>query len=48
MTHIGSGMASEIDHALDVLGSLVESHRSAMNRFASLVKVGSMLVTGMF
>eukprot|EP00731_Ephydatia_muelleri_P027407 Em0019g280a len=38
MTHVGSGMAAEIDHALDVLGSLVETHPSAMNRFAVLVK----------
>ena len=39
MTHIGSGMASEIDHALDVLETLVENHPSVMNRFAVLVKV---------
>ena len=48
MTHIGSGMAAEIDHALDVLGSLVETHPSAMNRFAVLVKVGSILAAVVF
>ena len=48
MTHVGSGMATEIDHALDVLGALVESHPSVMDRFAVLVKVGLGLTILMF
>ena len=39
ITHIGSGMSSEIDHALDALGALVETQGKAMQRFAILIKV---------
>ena len=38
MTHIGSGMPNEVDHALDVLAALVETRRAEMDRFAVLIK----------
>ena len=38
MTHIGSGMPTEVDHALDILATLVETRRSEMDRFAVLIK----------
>lgn len=38
VTHVGSGMPSEIDHALDVLSVLVEHHCPAMQRFTILIK----------
>ena len=38
MTHIGSGLPAEVDHALDILATLVETHRPEMDRFAVLIK----------
>ena len=38
MTHIGSGVTSEVDHALDVLATLVDTQRTKMDRFAVLIK----------
>ena len=43
ITHIGSGMPSEIDHALDALGALVETQGKAMQRFAILIKVDCLI-----
>ena len=37
MTHIGSGMPLEVDHALGVLAALVDTQRAAMDRFAVLI-----------
>ena len=37
VTHIGSGMRSEVDNALDILGQLVESQGVAMDRFSILI-----------
>ena len=38
VTHVGSGMPSEVDHALDILATLVDTHRVQMDRFAVLIK----------
>jgi Fanconi anemia group D2 protein len=38
VTHIGSGMPTEVNHALDILATLVETRRSEMDRFAVLIK----------
>ena len=38
VTHIGSGLPAEVDHALDILATLVETHRPEMDRFAVLIK----------
>lgn len=38
MTHIGSGMPTEVDHALDILATLVDTRRAEMDRFAVLIK----------
>lgn len=38
VTHVGSGMPSEVDHALDILATLVDTHRAQMDRFAVLIK----------
>ena len=44
ITHIGSGMSSEVDHALDALGAIVENQHKAMQRFAILIKVSIVCV----
>ena len=38
MTHIGSGMPAEVDHALDILAALVDTRRVEMDRFSVLIK----------
>ena len=38
VTHIGSGLPTEVDHALDILAALVDTQRSEMDRFAVLIK----------
>ena len=38
VTHIGSGLPNEVDHALDILATLVETRRLEMDRFSVLIK----------
>lgn len=38
VTHIGSGEPAEVDRALDILATLVDSRRLEMERFAVLIK----------
>lgn len=39
ITHINNGTSSEVDHALDVLLTLVDQHFKPMQRFSILIKV---------
>ena len=38
VTHIGSGVPTEVEHALDILATLVETRRTEMDRFTVLIK----------
>ena len=37
--HIGNGMRSEVDHALDIILTLLEHNFKPMKRFAIFIKV---------
>ena len=39
VTHIGSGLAAEMDSALDILMSVASSHTSDLAPFAVFIKV---------
>ena len=41
ISHVGDGMVNECDCALEVMESLVENHRTEMERFTSLIKVSN-------
>ena len=45
IAHIGNGIRSEVDHALDIILSLLEHNYKSMQRFAVFIKVGHVTVT---
>ena len=43
IAHIGNGIRSEVDHALDIILSLLEHNFKSMHRFSVFIKVGHMV-----
>ena len=39
MTHVGSGVDKEVNHALELLSSLLDADLKAMTRFTVIIKV---------
>lgn len=42
VTHIGSGLAGEVDSSLNILADLVDTNTHKMAPFAVFVKVGNL------
>ena len=41
IAHIGNGMRSEVDHALDIILTLLEHNFKSMKRFGIFIKVAT-------